>query len=116
MATGEKPYRVYRGGRTKGRVPLERPQSRRDRDGRGPRPPKIRQPRRRWSWKKRIGVGLIVLLLLTIVWAVAGFLSFRSGVHKANERLGPAVPATLTKQNGLLLNKDTTILLLGRDC
>lgn len=115
MATGEKPYRVYRGGRTKGRVPLERPQARPDRNGRAPRQPKVRQPRRRWSWKKRIGVGLIVLLLVTLVWAVAGFLSFRSGVQKANKRLDPAVPATLTKQSGLLLNKDTTILLLGRD-
>ena len=115
MATGEKPYRVYRGGRTKGRVPLERPQSRPDRNGRGPRPPKVRGPRRRWSWKKRIGVGLIVILLLTIVWAVAGYLSFRSGVEKANDRLGPAVPAALNKQSGLLLNKETTILMLGRD-
>ena len=33
MATGEKPYRVYRGGRVKGRVPLERPQQRQERDG-----------------------------------------------------------------------------------
>src|SRR5438034_3799232 len=115
MATGEKPYRVYRGGRTKGRVPLERPQSRPDRNGRAPRQPKIREPRRRWSWKKRIGVGLIVLLVGVIVWAVAGYLSFRSGVEKANKRLDAAVTTALNKQSGLLLNKETTILLLGRD-
>ena len=115
MATGEKPYRVYRGGRTKGRVPLERPQTRRDRNGRAPRQPKPPRLRRRWSWKRRIGVGLIVLLLLTLVWAIAGYLSFRSGVEKANKRLDPAVPAALTTQNGLLLSKPTTILLLGRD-
>jgi polyisoprenyl-teichoic acid--peptidoglycan teichoic acid transferase len=115
MPTGEKPYRVYRGGRTKGRVPLERAQARPERNGRAPRQPKIRRPRRRWSWKRRIGVGLILLLVLTIVWAIAGYLSFRSGVKKANARLDPAVPAALSKQDGLMLSNDSTILLLGRD-
>ena len=115
MATGEKPYRVYRGGRTKGRVPLERPQARRDRNGRLPREPKVRKPRRRWSWRRRIGVGLLVLVVLSVIWAIAGYLSFRSGVSKANARLDKSVPAVLSKQNGLLLSHPTTILLLGRD-
>lgn len=115
MPTGEKPYRVYRGGRVKGRVPLERPQSRPDRNGRGPAPPKIRRPRRRWSWPKRIGVVLLVLVLLTIAWAVAGFLSFRGGVEKANKRLESSVPPVLSEQSGLLISHPTTILLLGRD-
>jgi LCP family protein required for cell wall assembly len=115
MATGEKPYRVYRGGRTKGKVPLERPQARPDRNGRTPRQPKIRRPRRRWSWKRRIGVGLIVLFVLAIVWGIAGYLSFRGGVEKANKRLDPSVPSVLAKQSGLLLTHATTILLLGRD-
>jgi polyisoprenyl-teichoic acid--peptidoglycan teichoic acid transferase len=115
MATGEKPYRVYRGGRVKGRVPLERPQTRPDRNGREPRQPKVRKPRRRWSWKRRIGLGLIVLLVLIIVWTVAGYLSFRSGVRKANTRLDASVPAALTNQDGLLLSHSSTILLLGRD-
>jgi LCP family protein required for cell wall assembly len=115
MPTGEKPYRVYRGGRVKGKVPLERPEAQPDRDGREPRRPKIRRPRRRWSWKRRIGVGLIVLLVLTIVWGILGYLSFRSGVAKANARLDPAARSALAKQNGLLLSHPTTILLLGRD-
>jgi len=115
MATGEKPYRVYRGGRVKGRVPLERPQTRPDRNGREPRQPKIRRPRRRWSWKRRIGVALLVLLVLIVVWGIAGYLSFRSGVRKANARLDPSVPAVLTKQDGLMLSNPSTLLLLGRD-
>jgi polyisoprenyl-teichoic acid--peptidoglycan teichoic acid transferase len=115
MATGEKPYRVYRGGRVKGKVPLERPQTRPSRDGRAPRPPKVRRPRRRWSWKRRIGLGLVFLLVLTLVWSIAGFLSFRKGVEKANERLDPTVAPVLAKRDGLLLSNETTILLLGRD-
>jgi len=115
MATGEKPYRVYRGGRVKGKVPLERPQTRPDRNGRGPRQPKIKRPRRRWSWPKRIAVGVLLLVFLTIAWAIAGYLSFRGGVDKANARLDDSVPPVLAKQNGLLLSHPTTILLLGRD-
>jgi LCP family protein required for cell wall assembly len=103
MATGEKPYRVYRGGRVKGKVPLDRPQARPDRNGRTPREPKIRRPRRRWGWR------------LALIWGIAGYLSFRSGVKKANARLDAAVPSVLAKQNGLLLSNPTTMLLLGRD-
>ena len=118
MATEEKPYRVYRGGRVKGRVPLERHERRRERDGRAPREPKVRRPRRRWGWKRRIGVGLLLLLVLIVVWAVAGYLAFRGGVAKANERMkqmSPGIDSVLTKQNGMLLSHSTSILLLGRD-
>jgi LCP family protein required for cell wall assembly len=116
MATEEKPYRVYRGGRVKGKVPLERPEKARpDRNGRGPREPKIRRPRRRWSWKRRIAVGLLVLLVLATVSGIAGYLSFRHGVQKANARLDKSVPPVLANQKGLLLSNPTTMLLLGRD-
>jgi hypothetical protein len=119
MATGEKPYRVYRGGRVKGRVPLERPQSRRpDRNGRAPREPRVRRPRRRWSWKRRIGLTLVALLVLLVVWAILGYLSFRSGVSKANDRLqktAPSIGRVLTPQNGALISNPSAILLLGRD-
>jgi LCP family protein required for cell wall assembly len=118
MATGEKPYRVYRGGRTKGRVPLERPQTRRERDGRAPAPPRVRRPRRRWSWKRRIGVTLLALLLLIVIWSILGYLSFRSGVAKANDRLqktSPGVERVLAPQDGAVISNATTILMLGRD-
>jgi polyisoprenyl-teichoic acid--peptidoglycan teichoic acid transferase len=115
MATGEKPYRVYRGGRVKGRVPLDRPQTRPDRNGREPQQPKIRRPRRRWSWKRRIAIGLIVIIVLAIVWSIAGYLSFRSGVDKANGRLPASVDPALSNQSGMMLSNPSTILLLGRD-
>src|SRR3954452_15258896 len=92
MATGEKPYRVYRGGRAKGRVPLERPQSRPERNGRTPREPRVRRPRRRWSWRRRVGLVLLALVVLLVVWAIAGYLSFRGGVAKANDRLVKTSP------------------------
>jgi polyisoprenyl-teichoic acid--peptidoglycan teichoic acid transferase len=119
MPTGEKPYRVYRGGRVKGRVPLERPRARPERDGRAPRqPPRVRRPRRRWSWKRRIGLTLLVVLVVIVIWAIAGYLSFRNGVAKANDRMqtaSPGIDRVLTTQHGLLLSHPTTILLLGRD-
>jgi polyisoprenyl-teichoic acid--peptidoglycan teichoic acid transferase len=118
MATGEKPYRVYRGGRTKGRVPLERPQTRRERDGRAPAPPRVRRPRRRWSWRRRVVLTLLGLLLLTVIWSIAGYLSFRGGVAKANERLektSPEVERVLASQDGAVISNPTTILMLGRD-
>ena len=92
MATGEKPYRVYRGGRVKGRVPLERPQAPPKRDARRPQEPRIRRPRRRWSWKRRIGLTLLVLFLLIVIWSIAGYLSFRGGVAKTNDRLQKTSP------------------------
>jgi LCP family protein required for cell wall assembly len=122
MATGEKPYRVYRGGRVKGRVPLERRererQTRAQRDGRAPQQPRIRRPRRRWSWRRRIGVALLVGFLLIVIWSIVGYLSFRSGVAKANDRMekeSPGIDRVLNSQGGLLLSKPTSILLLGRD-
>ncbi|MFL5944611.1 MAG: LCP family protein [Gaiellaceae bacterium] len=118
MATGEKPYRVYRGGRAKGRVPLERPQSRRERNGRTPAAPRVRRPRRRWTWKRRIGVTLLVGLLLIVIWSIAGYVSFRNGVAKANDRLdksSPGIERALAPQNGAVISNPTTILLLGRD-
>jgi LCP family protein required for cell wall assembly len=121
MAAGEKPYRVYRGGRTKGKVPLERrPEPRRPRrgsggDGAGPARRSLGAPRRRWSWRRRILVTLGVLLLVLIAWGVAGWLSVRSGVKEANGRLPAGARSTLAPQDGLLLSSSTNILLLGTD-
>jgi LCP family protein required for cell wall assembly len=125
-ASGEKPYRVYRGGRTKGKVPLTResgdgatrtPERRVYRSG-GPDSsgkPVVRRPRRRWTWKRWLWVTLLVLVVLLVVWSVAGYLSVRAGVKDANARLPVGTESVLAKQSSLLLSTGTNILLLGTD-
>ena len=119
---GEKPYRVYRGGRVKGKVPTLPPPSRdprRDGDGgdryRGPGPRASERPRREWSWRRRISLGLAALFGLVLVWAVASYLAVRSGVKEANERLPDAARAALVPTDGMLLTTPSVILLLGTD-
>jgi LCP family protein required for cell wall assembly len=116
MARVEKPYRVYRGGRAKGKVPLERrAEPSRRRDGREPGKPKIRRPRKRWGWPRRIAVTLVALILLFLIWALVGFLSVRGGVKAANKRLPTDVRPVLAKDKGSLLGHSSDILLLGTD-
>ena len=121
-ASGEKPYRVYRGGRTKGNVPL----ARRDREARravrsdGGGPGKIveRRPRRRffgWTWRRWTLVTVLVVIVFFALWGVLGYLSVSSGVSDANKRLPANVRPVLTPDNGLLFSDSTTILLLGSD-
>jgi LCP family protein required for cell wall assembly len=57
-------------------------------------------------------VGLIVL---TFVWALLGYLAFRSGIKEANKRLDPRAARSLTPQKGLLLSNSSNILVLGAD-
>jgi LCP family protein required for cell wall assembly len=114
MPAQDKPYRLYRGGRVKGRVPLTRYQSKGSATPSGPVPPGtgVPKPRRRGRW---IVLGLVVLLGLVIVWAIAGYLSVSSGVSDANERVPPGVRRQLSKTDGLLVSTPTTILVLGTD-
>jgi LCP family protein required for cell wall assembly len=123
-ASGEKPYRVYKGGRTKGKVPLPTKERQTERPGRttyrsggssGNGRPVIRRRRKGWTWKRWTWVTLLVLVVLLIVWSVAGFLSVRSGVKDANSRLQVGADSALAKQNSLLLSSGTNILLLGTD-
>jgi LCP family protein required for cell wall assembly len=116
VAGKEKPYRVYRGGRAKGPIrhePLKEKAGRRDGDGytyKGPKP--ARKPRR---WRRRILWALIGVILLFLVWAVLGYLAFRSGIKDANKRLDPLAARALTPQKGLLLSNASNILVLGAD-
>ena len=127
MAREEKPYRVYRGGRAKGKVPTTpRPgrqksdaAARRD-DARAAsdsvyRGPGARSGGGRPHWKRRIMLGGLLVFVLIVVWAVASWFSFSSGVSDANKRLEPDAKAALVHQGGLLISHPTTILMLGTD-
>ena len=110
MAVEGKPYRLYRGGRKKGKVPLERrtgpPSSQ-------PAPDERSIWRRRW--KLIVVLGIVGLLVLVVVWGVLGYLSFSRGVNDANDRLPHRALARLAKQQGSVLSNPTTILVIGTD-
>lgn len=127
---GDKPYRVYRGGRVKGKVPTldrERRPGGGGRDGRagfgrlrlpkrgnGDRQRRASQPKKR-RYGRWVLTAIGVFLLLVIIWSIAAFFSFRSGVAAANKRLPRGAKRALTHQSGLLLSHSTNILLLGTD-
>jgi LCP family protein required for cell wall assembly len=122
---GEKPYRLYRGGRVKGRVPTTTPPKqpprgpRTGRDGkrpyRGPGARPTARPPRRIRWPREIGIALVLALVFFVFWAVLGYLTFRGGVSSANKRLPKAARNALTADTGSLISNSTAVLLLGTD-
>jgi polyisoprenyl-teichoic acid--peptidoglycan teichoic acid transferase len=126
MAPEEKPYRVYKGGRVKGKVPApsgaaaKRAKAGGESRYRGPgavrRGPGGRFAfLRRVDWRRWVPIGLGVLAALCVVWAAASYISMSSGVSDANKRLPADARAELTHQGGLLISHSTTILVLGTD-
>jgi LCP family protein required for cell wall assembly len=110
MAEGDKPYRLYRGGRKKGRVPLQRaPAPQGAPDGK----PKPSRGRRRWG--RWVAAGVAVALLLAVGWGVLGYRSFASGDDHANARLPRDARAQLSKEAGSPLSEPTTTLVIGTD-
>jgi len=116
MPEEEKPYRVYKSGRGRGKVPslgrkkpgsLGRPPA-------GPKPP--RGPK---TTRRRIlqAAGILVCLFVAwlAAWILASYFSFRDGVDSANARLPVAAKKALTHKGGMLFDTSTTILLLGTD-
>src|SRR5438094_10187520 len=103
MAIDEKPYRVYKGGRVKGKVPPPSRQLRpARRGGRGGGRFRLRRPggfRFRWPrrppWRRIVLLTLLALVVLVVAWAVASYFSFSSGVSDANKRLDPHARAAL---------------------
>lgn len=120
MAPDEKPYRVYRGGRRKGKVPAV-PRGARPAPGarararvRLRRDLRLRRPSLH-AWRL-IALGTLAgALLWLVVWSAAGFLALRSGVLAAQGRLPPNARAALDRAGGSLLSDPTTILVLGLD-
>jgi LCP family protein required for cell wall assembly len=123
-APGDKPYKVYRGGRTKGKVPLagadrrdgkQRKQESFRGDGGGSGRQVVRRQRKRWTWRRWVPLTVLVVVLVLVLWGVAGYLSVRGGVSDANGRLPDGTTAALAPQNGLMLSNASNILLLGTD-
>ena len=112
MPEQEKPYRVYKGGRAKGKVPLQRPPANRRTDS-GAGELQKRGGQRRLG--RRLTIALAVVLLLGVVWFVASYVSISGGISDANARVPAAVTGELKDQNGMLSSTPTTILVLGTD-
>jgi LCP family protein required for cell wall assembly len=139
----DKPYRVYRGGRTRGPIqPLRppsddasaqdwRPTVEEEQDGLAapavdvpppeppstpPAPQRERPPRRRGRRIALwIALTLLFALLLFVGWGTFGYFAFRGGVKDANARLPTEARQALSTQHGSLLSSPTNILLLGVD-
>jgi polyisoprenyl-teichoic acid--peptidoglycan teichoic acid transferase len=119
VAPKDKPYRVYRGGRVKGPIRPESPKrdgkpdkanGRDSRDYRGPRPAKTRR-----RWARPVLWSLVGVIVLALVWAVLGYLAFRSGIKDANKKLDPRAERALAPQDGMMLSNPSNILVLGAD-
>ena len=111
MAEGDKPYRLYRGGRAKGKVPLEKRRA----TARPTTPDRPPQARRRRRWGLWVALAVLGLVALAVVWGVLGFLSFSRGVDEANERLPTRAVGQLARHDGSLLSDPATILVIGTD-
>ena len=75
----------------------------------------MRRPRRSWTWRRWLLLSVVALVVLLVVWSVAGYFSVRSGVASANARLPQGTASALKPQNGLMLSGASNILLLGTD-
>jgi polyisoprenyl-teichoic acid--peptidoglycan teichoic acid transferase len=116
MPSEEKPYRIYKGGRAKGKLPtLPRPERRPKLDGASPRTRERKRAPRRRRYARWFAILLGLFLAWLTAWSLASYFSFRDGVKAANARLPQSVRKQLAGQGGLLLTHSTTILLLGTD-
>jgi LCP family protein required for cell wall assembly len=124
MAREDKPYRVYRGGRATGGVPtltrLPKPERRKKPTRSSATPPRYTGPGpakrpRRFPPGRIVFLAVLALILLMIGWTVAGYLAVRSGMEKANARLGDGAKAALATQDGWMLSQPSTTLIIGID-
>jgi LCP family protein required for cell wall assembly len=116
VAAKDKPYKLYKGGRTRGPVrPLR--ESLDGGDGKRPKsdgeaPPK---PRRRRRWRRIVLLVVLGLIVFMLVWGTLGYLAVNRGVKAANERLPDSARAALSEPDGSILTTAQNTLLLGAD-
>jgi LCP family protein required for cell wall assembly len=120
MPDQEKPYRRYRGGRVKGRVPLQRHLERPNEAAgtRGASGGSLHAPRRvlgRVRWKLLLALGLPLLLLVVVAWGLASYLAFSHGIGAAHSVVPRSVWQQLANRSGLLSSTPTTIAVFGTD-
>jgi LCP family protein required for cell wall assembly len=116
VAGKDKPYKVYRGGRARGPAKPLKQRKEPETDGAAPKPPSPRGGWRSWRRWRRIAVSVVVgLVLLTLVWALLGYLAVRRGVEAANQRLDRQAYAALAPEDGSLLSTPANTLILGAD-
>ena len=115
---GEKPYRLYRGGREGPGANGRRPESRRPgasaRTGRRERLPRpgpeaSHSPRRgRSAGAARSAIALVLVVLFFVVWTVLGYLTVRSGVSDCQQAACRRRPRrVLAPDKGSLLSNST---------
>lgn len=70
--------------------------------------PDPRPRRSRGRWLRRAALALLVLF---VVWGVAGYLALRGGASEAQGRIAPAATKALTGSGGLLSAPATTLVI-----
>jgi polyisoprenyl-teichoic acid--peptidoglycan teichoic acid transferase len=80
----------------------------------GPPPPARRPGFRGWPWRRIIGIGIPVLLLLFIGWLYLGYRSFSNEIAKANKRLNKATIHALAPAGNILTSPQIS-LIMGSD-
>jgi polyisoprenyl-teichoic acid--peptidoglycan teichoic acid transferase len=80
----------------------------------GPPPPSRRPGFRGWPWRRIIGIGIPVILLLFAGWLYLGYRSFSNEVAHANKRLNRATIRSLTPAGNILTSPQIS-LIMGSD-
>jgi LCP family protein required for cell wall assembly len=69
---------------------------------------------RRWPWKRIIGIGIPIVLLLFVGWMYLGYRSFSNEIAHANKRLNKATLRALEPAGNILTSPQIS-LIMGSD-
>jgi LCP family protein required for cell wall assembly len=115
VAPKDKPYKVYRGGRSRGPAkPLRESRDGRG-DGRGAGAKGPKKPGRGRRIRRVVLLLLLGAVLFFLVWGLLGYLSVSRGVSEANDRLPDDARTALSEPEGSILTTSQNILVLGAD-